>query len=218
MIFVIDGPSGSGKSSTARHVAQKLGLQFLDSGALYRALTLLYVQCEKNQELFFERLNEVKIQFLYENSVFRVWIDSKEVTSELRGMSVASSVSLVASFKESRNFVNNLMRSRAKDNRYIADGRDLGTAVFPDADLKFFMTASLESRAKRRFEELKQSGEDITEEEIRENILKRDNLDSSRDIDPLKKADNAIEIDTSDMKFEEQVDCIVHHIKRYLNP
>lgn len=212
MIIVIDGPAGSGKSSTARAVADKMGLQYLDSGALYRALTLIYLESGCDEERFFELVNEKSISFRYEAHLFRVYIDGEEVTRKLREMEVSENVSRVASMPESRRRVNELMRSVVSDNGYIAEGRDLGTAVFPDADLKFFMSADLETRTRRRFEELRLQGVETDLEEVRENIRRRDRKDSQRRADPLKKPDDAIEIDTTNLGFEQQVQLICSHI------
>lgn len=205
MIIVIDGPAGSGKSSTARAVADKMGIEYIDSGALYRALTLLYLKSEEDPESFFALLEESSISFRYENGLFRVFLNGDEVTESLRSMEVAEKVSEVAAIPESRAHVNRLMRDAVDNGRYIAEGRDLGTAVFPDADLKIFMSADVEERARRRFEEQKANDPDSTLEEVKQNILDRDTQDSRREADPLKMADDAVEIDTTDLNFEQQV-------------
>ncbi len=213
MIVVIDGPAGSGKSSTARAVAEQLQIQFLDSGALYRAATLLYLKAEKNISLFFELLKENKISFFYKERKFYCFVDQKDVSEEIRSLEVTAHVSEVAAISEVRAFTNALMRKAVLEDVFIADGRDLGTAVFPDAALKFFMVADLETRAKRRLAELQKSGTETTLDEVKQNITERDEIDSSRSADPLKKADDAIEIDTSALSFEEQVSIICEKIK-----
>lgn len=205
MIIVIDGPAGSGKSSTAKALAGKLGIQFLDSGALYRAVTYLWLQSEKpDRELFFKFLKGVTIRTNYKESTFFVEIDEKDVTSEIRTQKVADHVSEVASIPEVREFVNNYMRRLVKSNIYIADGRDLGTAVFPHADLKFYMDASLDERAERRFTEMIHSDPQISLEKVKENLKSRDFKDQNRSADPLKKAEDAIVIDTTGKTFEQQ--------------
>ncbi|RNC79419.1 MAG: (d)CMP kinase [Balneola sp.] len=216
MIVVIDGPAGSGKSSTARAVAERLQIQFLDSGALYRAATLLYLKAEKNISSFFELLKENKISFFYKERKFHCFIDQKDVSEDIRSLEVSSHVSEVAAKPEVRVFVNNLMRTAVQTDVFIADGRDLGTAVFPEAALKFFMVADLETRAKRRLAELLSNGVEATLESIKQNILERDEIDSSRSADPLKKADDAIEIDTSSLTFDEQVSIISDKIKHLI--
>ena len=214
MIIVIDGPAGSGKSSTARAVADKLKIEYIDSGALYRTAALIYIEADQDEETFFHLLDQKNISFRYEDRAFRVEVDEEPVTDDIRTPRVANCVSEVAAMPEVRAYVNNLMRKAVEHGIYIAEGRDLGTAVFPDAALKFFMWADLEERAKRRFEERKERNPDLTLQEVRENIEQRDLKDSSRKTDPLKKADDAIEIDTTSLTFEQQVNQICLEIKQ----
>ena len=214
MIIVIDGPAGSGKSSTAKAVAQSLEIQYLDSGALYRSLTFHFLELHKNHEMFIESLNDLKLTFKYEERLFRVWLNDEEITSKIRSMLVSSHVSEVASNPVVRAYVNRLMKKSIEKDIYIAEGRDLGTAVFPEASLKFFMTASVEKRAERRFKELQEKGTEATLEEIEENIRQRDEVDSKRKADPLKQADSAKLIDTTELTFEEQVEKISSEIKK----
>ncbi len=217
MIVVIDGPAGSGKSSTAKAVAEQTNIQYLDSGALYRAATLIFIESNQNRTTFFERLESINISFHYKKGCFNVSIDGRDVTKDIRTMLVSNSVSEVASLPEVRSFINGLMNAAILTGNFIADGRDLGTAVFPNADLKFFMIADLETRAKRRMIELKNQGSDVTLEQILLNISERDQKDSNRKADPLKKANDAIEIDTSTYKFEEQVNFISEKVFLLLN-
>ena len=217
MIVVIDGPAGSGKSSTAKAVAEQTNIQYLDSGALYRAATLIFIESNQNRTTFFERLESINISFYYKKGYFNVSIDGRDVTKDIRTMLVSNSVSEVASLPEVRSFINGLMNVAILTGNFIADGRDLGTAVFPNADLKFFMIADLETRAKRRMIELKNQGSDVTLEQILLNISERDQKDSNRKADPLKKANDAIEIDTSTYKFEEQVNFISEKVFLLLN-
>tara|TARA_R110000868_G_scaffold1211_10_gene9467 strand:+ start:9301 stop:9957 length:657 start_codon:yes stop_codon:yes gene_type:complete len=213
MIVVIDGPAGSGKSSTARAVAERLGIQFLDSGALYRVATLIYLKAEKNKELFFELLKENKISFHFKEKKFHVFLNNTNVSEEIRTMEVSQAVSEVASMSSVRSFINVLMHQAVKQGVFVADGRDLGTAVFPNAALKFFMVADLKTRAKRRLVELQNKGSSATLEEVMDNISERDEIDSTRSADPLKKADDAIEVDTSALNFEQQVSIICDQVK-----
>lgn len=205
MIIVIDGPAGAGKSTTARAVAKKLGIQYLDSGALYRALTIIYLESGKDAELFFKKLKEQDITFKYANERFRVWLNEKDITEKLRSTEVADHVSTVASLLKSREHVNELMREAVEHDTYIAEGRDLGTAVFPDADLKFYMKADVNERARRRYEELVEAGIETSLKEVKQNILERDYKDAQRKADPLKQADDAIIVDTTNLDFEQQV-------------
>jgi cytidylate kinase len=216
MIIVIDGPAGSGKSSTARAIADKLDIEYLDSGALYRTVTLIYLQANRDKETFFRLLNQKKISFHYEDQKFHVAVDGQSVTDKIRSAEVTGAVSEVAALPRVRSFVNNVMRDVVLDGVYIAEGRDLGTAVFPDAELKFFMSADIEERAKRRLKERKRANPGLTLKEVKQNIAKRDLKDSKRQADPLKKADDAIEIDTTNVTFEQQVDKICLRITEEL--
>lgn len=216
MIIVIDGPAGSGKSSTARAVADRLQIEYLDSGALYRTAALIYIEADKNTEKFFRLLDQKEISFYYEDQRFHVAIDGNSVTDKIRSPEVASCVSDVAAMPRVRAFVNNLMRNVVLDGIYIAEGRDLGTAVFPDADVKFYMSADLKERARRRFEERKIDNPGLTFTEVKQNIVERDRRDSRRQTDPLKKAEDAIEIDTTNLTFEQQVNQICSEVKQHM--
>lgn len=217
MIVVIDGPAGSGKSSTAKAVAANLQIQFLDSGALYRVVTLVYLNSREHNRSFFEQLEESEISFYFKKEKFHAFLNGQDVTEDIRSMDVSDHVSEVASDPKVRAYINDLMREAVKQDIYIADGRDLGTAVFPDAELKFYMIADLDTRAERRYNEIKESNPEVTLEEIKQNIAQRDEKDSNRDSDPLKKADDAIEVNTSDMTFEDQVAFISKVIRKELS-
>lgn len=216
MIVVIDGPAGSGKSSTARAIAEQLQIQFLDSGALYRVATLVYLESLDNGTSFFDRLKESDISFYFKNKNFHSFLNGEEVSDEIREMKVSNAVSKVASDPMVRSHINKLMRAEVETGVYIADGRDLGTAVFPDAELKFFMVADLYERAKRRLAEMEAQGLDASLEEIKSNLEARDNADSSRASDPLKQADDAILINTSELSFEEQVSQIAERVRQIM--
>ena len=217
MIIVIDGPSGSGKSSTARAVAERLGINYLDSGALYRAITWIWLE-EGKPDRFIDILASSQIRFHYEQGRFTIQVDGKCIDHEIRGKRVSDQVSRVAAMKPVRAYVNRLMRERIRDGIYIADGRDLGTAVFPDADVKIYMDASLEVRADRRFRELKRAGHEITRKEVNENLAARDRTDRSRSADPLAIAEDAIRIDNSSRSFEQLVDDISRIIRERIGP
>jgi len=219
MVVVIDGPAGSGKSSTAQEVADRCGLEYIDSGALYRTCSVLYLKFgeKKQKEISFkEYLESFNISFRYADKTFDVFLDEHKITKSLRKAEVAECVSSVAAMPEVRDFVNELMRYSADHKNLIADGRDLGTHVFPNADLKFYMVADLRTRAERRYEELKGMEGSITLDEIKENIKKRDLSDSTRTLSPLKQADDAIEIDTTNLTFNEQVQLICNKIEPYI--
>lgn len=217
MIITIDGPAGSGKSSTAKEIAKRLNLQFLDSGALYRALTFLWLKFDKpNLQTFLERLNSVKLQTSCTHSTFHVVVNGDDITDFIRSQHVADYVSKIASEPEIRSFLNQYMRRLVKNGIYIADGRDLGTAVFPNAALKFYMEASLEARAGRRYDEAKKNDPHVQLSEIKENLKQRDYIDSNRKADPLKKAEDAIVVDTTEKSFNEQIELITNIIQNKL--
>ncbi|MEX2574765.1 MAG: (d)CMP kinase [Balneolaceae bacterium] len=205
MIIVIDGLSGSGKSSTAKAVSESLDIQYLDSGALYRAATWIWLEENKPDHKFLEILTSKDIQFEYKNRHFNIYVDSVDVSADIRKQRIFDYVSNVAAMPVVRKFVNHLMRNAVKNREFIADGRDLGSAVFPDADLKFFMEASLEVRARRRYDEFKSGGETISFEDVKNNLRERDAADQSRDLDPLVKPADALVIDTTNKTFDEQV-------------
>lgn len=218
MIIVIDGPAGSGKSSTAKELAVRHGIHFLDSGALYRALTLLWLEKGRpEREKFIEMLTTIEIRSESSALLFRVFLNGLEVTEEIRSDKVAHHVSEIAAIPQLRRFVNDYMRGLVKTGTFIADGRDLGTAVFPDAELKFYMDASIAERAERRFKEMKEKGENVTLDEVIHNLEKRDRMDQARKADPLRKAEDAVVIDTTGKSFEDQVnemsDYIIKHLK-----
>lgn len=212
MIVVIDGPAGSGKSSTARAVAHELNIQYLDSGALYRAVTYLFLESEQSLPKFFESLYSVQLTFKFDKE-FQVTLNGERITEAIRDPMVSEHVSRIAAMTKVREYINALMKKTVQNDLYIADGRDLGTAVFPKAECKFFMIADLEIRAKRRHQELNTNGIKVSYSEVIAEIKRRDKIDSTRDNDPLKQADDAILIDSSAFSFDEQVQYIVKKIK-----
>lgn len=218
MIIVIDGPAGSGKSSTAKELARRHKIGVLDSGALYRAVTLLWLEKGKPEmEKFIDILTDTEIRSISEGEEFRVFLNEFEVTQMIRSGRVADCVSEIAAVPEIRSFVNNYMRNLVTTAFFIADGRDLGTAVFPDAELKFYMDASVEERTRRRFAEMQQKGEKITFDEVRKNLEDRDKKDRSRKADPLRKADDAIVVDTTGKTFEDQISEMSEIIEKWLS-
>jgi cytidylate kinase len=215
MIVVIDGPAGSGKSSTARAVAHELNIQYLDSGALYRAATYLFLKNEHSLPMFFESLHSAQLKFEF-NGEFQVTLNAVNITEAIRTPEVSAHVSTVAAMPKVREFINALMNKAVQHDVYIADGRDLGTAVFPSAECKFFMIADLETRAKRRHQELNSKGIQISYNEVLTEIKQRDRIDSTREKDPLKQADDAIVVDSSTFSFDEQVQYIIKKIKEFI--
>ena len=215
MIVVIDGPAGSGKSSTARAVAHELNIQYLDSGALYRAATYLFLKNVHSLPMFFESLYSAQLKFEF-NGEFQVTLNAVNITEAIRTPEVSAHVSTVAAMPKVREFINALMNKAVQHDVYIADGRDLGTAVFPSAECKFFMIADLETRAKRRHQELNSKGIQMSYNEVLTEIKQRDRIDSTREKDPLKQADDAIVVDSSTFSFDEQVQYIIKKIKEFI--
>ncbi len=213
MIIAIDGPSGSGKSTTAKLLAERLKIMHMDTGAMYRAVTwgLLNekINLEQSKRLC-SFLNEMNILFNESNEVF---LNKKNISLEIRTKDITSKVSLVSSNSEVRSALVRIQRDMSKNIDFVIEGRDIGTVVFPDAEFKFYLTADLNIRAERRKNDLKKIGEDFTVEEIKEQIEIRDLKDSTRENSPLKKAIDAIVIDTSSLTVNEQIGKIINIIK-----
>ena len=209
MIIAVDGPAGSGKSTISKLLAKELGLVYLDTGAMYRLFTLKMLK----ENVSFS--DSHKIDELLENLNIniendRFYLDGKDVSEEIRKTDVAANVSKTAAIKEVREKMVNLQREFSKSKNVILDGRDIGTVVFPEADIKIFIVADAKERAERRFKELHEKGENISLDSIYENILKRDRLDSTRENSPLKKANDAIEVDTTGKNIEEVKNIILN--------
>lgn len=217
MIVTIDGPAGSGKSSTAKKVAERIGWNYLDSGALYRTWTLLYVMGGMDEDFFLEVLDAHEVTLSVHKGGTEPLLNGEKVGDEIRKQVISENVSTVAALGRVRDKVNAEMQRIVKQHDFIADGRDLGSVVFPDAALKFYMIADLDERAKRRFAELKSKGMDASLEEIRFNLAERDAKDAGRDIAPLAKPEGAIEVDTTAMTFEDQLSYISGEITQMLS-
>lgn len=206
MIIAIDGPAGSGKSTIAKLVAKDMGLVYLDTGAMYRIVTL---KALNEGILGNDGLNELdKIKKLLDDLNIDIrgngfYLDDVDVSEEIRKPVVSENVSDVAAIREVREKMVDLQRKFSESKNVILDGRDIGTVVFPNANLKIFLVADAKERAKRRYRELIEKGENVEIEEIYENILKRDKIDSTRKESPLKKAKDAVEVDTTSKSIEE---------------
>lgn len=220
IIIAIDGPAGSGKSTTARLVAQKLGYIYIDTGAMYRALTLKVIELgiDPNDESSIIKIAEnTKIELLYENGNLKVILDGKDVSEKIRSPEVTSLVSIVSAHPKLRDIMVKKQRELGRNGGVVMDGRDIGTVVFPDADLKIFMTADVKERAKRRQKELKAQGFNVEIEKLIKEIEERDKFDSTREVGPLKKADDAIEIDTTNLTIDEQVELVLKKAYELIN-
>lgn len=202
-IITIDGPSGAGKSTVAKLIADKLGFKYLDTGAMYRAVTLYMIENQvdiKNEEEVINALNKLNIGF---DSNYRIYLDSQDITEDIRKEKVVKFVSEVSAISSVRRKMVDLQRDIAKEGNYILDGRDAGSVVFPNADYKFYLEASLEERGKRRYKEELSKEVDISFEAVKESIKKRDKYDSNRKDSPLVVPENAIIIDTTNMTIDE---------------
>ena len=221
IIIAIDGHSSCGKSAAAKDIARTLNLIYIDTGAMYRAVTLYAIQnklivngiidTEKLQEV----INKIDIQLLKNNeaSGIETFLNGKNVENEIRTLEVSNNVSQISALGFIRKRLVELQREMGKRGGVILDGRDIGTVVFPNADIKLFMTATAEVRAQRRYAEMVEKGENVTFTEVLENLKYRDNIDSSRTESPLKKADDAIEFDNSNVSRDEQLIIILEIIK-----
>ncbi len=205
----IDGPSGAGKSTIAKTLAQKIGFIYVDTGALYRAIGLYALRkgvITDIPEQVVPLLDEIKLDLRHENNVQRVFLNGEDVSDLIRTQEISMAASDVSAFAEVRQFLIDLQREIAANNDVIMDGRDIGTVILPDAEVKVFLTASPEERARRRFEELKARSRDVEYEKVLSDINRRDYNDSHREISPLRKADDAIELDSTGMEVGEVVD------------
>jgi CMP/dCMP kinase len=215
IVIAIDGHSGCGKSTTAKRVAEALHYTYLDSGAMYRAVTYYFIQHNINLEdaqAIQNALTNILIEFRYNQGTKtnETYLNGINVERDIRNMEVSERVSRVSAIPSVRSAMVAQQRKLGTSKRVVMDGRDIGTHVFPDAELKIFMTADLLTRARRRKEELKEKGQDVSLEEITRNLSERDHIDTTRKENPLLKADTAIEIDTTHITIEEQVEKVIN--------
>ena len=224
IVVAIDGHSSCGKSTIAKAVASKFGYIFIDSGAMYRAVALFALRQNliadgsvKWQELI-GLLPEIHIEFRYNPETQRsdTFLNGENVEEEIRQLTVSQNVSPVAAIAEVRAAMVRIQREIGKNKGIVMDGRDIGTVVFPDAELKLFVTATAEIRAQRRFDELTAKGENVSYEEILQNVLERDRIDSTREASPLRRADDALILDNSHMTREEQLVWVINRVQERL--
>ncbi|WP_312285841.1 (d)CMP kinase [Chryseobacterium gleum] len=219
-VIAIDGYSSTGKSSISKIIADQLGLIHMDTGALYRGVTWYALQhcVNENGEIdlntLFSSFDRIKLEFKNNDDTLILFLNDSDISKEIRTNIVSDNVSLVAKQKEVRDFLLQSQRTLAEKGGVIMDGRDIGTVVLPNADYKFFLTASIDERTNRRFLELKGLGIEADKEQVKQNLIERDKIDSEREIAPLKQAEDAIVIDNSELTKDETIALILSHIKK----
>ena len=219
-VIAIDGFSSTGKSSISKKIAKKLDLIHIDTGALYRGVTFFALEnCLNDQQeidikSLFSKLNEIHLEFRPNHQVLELYLNGKNINKEIRELRVSNNVSIVAKQPEIRDFLLDFQRNLAAKGGVIMDGRDIGTVILPNADFKFFVTASPEERARRRHLELQNAGTEASYEEVFQNLITRDKIDSERDVAPLKQADDAILIDNTFLNKEETIALILSYIEK----
>lgn len=218
-IIAIDGGPGTGKSSVSDIIANNLGIIHIDTGAMFRGLSYYFIKnnIELNEENIISNLNNIDVKLEYVSGNTVVLLNGEDITAYIRKEEVSKAASFVSKIKEVRNKLLELQRSMANTNSVILDGQDIGTVVFPNADYKFFFTASIEKRAKKRTEDLLKKGEDVTYESVKNALEKRDFDDKHRKEAPIKKADDAIEFDTTPYTKEETAKIITDMILERMN-
>ena len=212
IVVAIDGPAGSGKSSTAKEAARRLGFTYVDTGAMYRTVTLEALRRKvdvKNEDQVTQIAQEITIGFKWIEDVHHIFLNDEDVSDKIRSTMVADMVSPVSAIPGVRKVLAERQRQMAMIDNIVMEGRDIGTIVFPGADYKFYMDADIRVRAYRRIKDYKNIGQDLSIDEIVHELQKRDKIDSSRSHSPLKKARDAIIIDTTDFTFEDQVNKII---------
>lgn len=222
--IAIDGYSSTGKSTIAKQLAKALGYVYIDTGAMYRAVTLYALQNGligeqiDNTQAIVGSLSKINLEFTYNDTLgySEMYLNGTNVEKEIRSLEVSKYVSKIAEIREVREMLVGMQREMGKSKGVVMDGRDIGTVVFPHAELKVFMTASPEKRAHRRYMELLDKGEKVSYGQVLKNVQSRDHIDSNREFSPLRKADGALIFDNSDMGLEEQFERLYHYAKRVL--
>ncbi len=217
--IAIDGPAGAGKSSVAKEAAKKYGYVYVDTGAMYRALAYKAIRSNiavSDVSLIENMLSETELDITYNEEGQRIILDGADVSDKLRTAAVSMGASDISAIGTVRTWLLDMQKNIAKNSNCIMDGRDIGTTILPNADIKIFLTASVEERAVRRYKELVEKGEAVTLDEVIEDVKTRDYNDSHRAVSPLKKAEDAIEVDTTGMNVEQSVEAISNIIDRYI--
>ncbi len=217
--IAIDGPAGAGKSTISKKVAKELGFVYIDTGAMYRTVGLKAVNCgidTKDAEGVSELLPDLDIDIRHEGVEQYIYLDGENVSDKIRTPEISMAASNVSAIPAVRVAMVDMQRKLAQNHDVVMDGRDIGTFVLPDAEIKIFLTASVEARAKRRYDELIEKGEDVNYEDVKKEMEIRDYNDSHRDVSPLKVADGATIIDTSDLSLEESIKAVAGHVRSNL--
>ncbi|MDH3268005.1 MAG: (d)CMP kinase [Ignavibacteria bacterium] len=217
LIIAIDGPAGSGKSTSAKFIAKKLGYLYIDTGAMYRAITFHALEngAIGNKSRIVELARKCKIELSYDEGEVVVLLNNRNISKEIRSAEVNSNVSNVSKISEVRKLMVDKQREMAaKGSGIVMEGRDIGTVVFPDADVKIFLTAALDTRANRRANEYFEKGSKVLVDDIKSNLSNRDKIDSSRNDSPLIIASDAVEVDTTNITIDEQVNHILEAVKK----
>lgn len=213
IIVAVDGPAGAGKSTLSKAAARKLGLTYIDTGAMYRACALMALETGvdvRNETAPLHRMfDEFELKLKNEDGEERVILNDVDITREIREPHISIGASYISAIPYVRDKMVELQRKTAETESVLMDGRDIGTNVFPNADVKIFLTADVEKRAERRYKELLEKGENVTLEDVKADIKKRDENDSSRSYAPLRKADDAIVVDTSGLTISESLDKLI---------
>ena len=218
IIIAIDGPAGSGKSTAAKNIAQKLGFTYLDTGAMYRAITFIALRngIADNIPAVIQLVRQIELKLKFENGVTKVFVNGEELTDQIRGAEVNSKVSDISKIPEVRAELVKIQKKLGQEGNIIAEGRDVTTVVFPNADIKIFLTATLDARAKRRFREFQALNIDITLDEVKANLERRDSIDSGRKVSPLMIAKDAIVFDNTGLTPEQDLEFLLEKINKVL--
>ena len=224
--IAIDGHSSCGKSTMAKDLAKATGYVYIDTGAMYRAVTLYAMRNgifdndnKVNEAMLKEHMDDIKISFRFNPGKGRpdTYLNGELVENDIRGMEVSSRVSHIAAIPFVREVMVNQQKQMGRDKGVVMDGRDVGTVIFPDAELKLFVTASAEVRAQRRYDELKAKGESVDFNEILKNVQERDYIDTHREVGPLRQADDAVVLDNSNMTIDEQKKWLIEQFEKAVN-